>query len=148
MSANPTKKKKSLFGIDDKESCAKAIRSGATLALFLAVCAAVVASLGLFLEAEKSSTLAYAMDPWNLIDAGLVAVLAIFVFRKSRVASTLLLVYFACGKILMWIELGRPDGIILSVLVFLCYINTMRATYLWHSKYGLAPDGPLATQAD
>ena len=46
-----------------------------------------------------------------LVDVVLLVVLAIFVFRKSRVASTILVLYFIANKLLMWMELGKARSL-------------------------------------
>jgi hypothetical protein len=85
--------------------------------------------------------LRYVMDPWSLVDVALIAVLAGYVFRKSRVASTLLVVYFALNKIVMWVDLGTSAaGLILPIVFMLYYVTAMRGTYLWHSKYRDVPE--------
>ena len=79
------------------------------------------------------------LDPWILADVVLMVILAFFIFRKSRVAATLLLIYFIASKVLMWVEMGSPKGILVSIIFFLYYLTAMRGTYLWHTKYVAEP---------
>jgi hypothetical protein len=124
----------SSFQITDRESCEKAIRNGGIAALISAGVTAIFGLLGFFVQAPDAN-LGYMLDPWILLDVVFVVVLAVFVFRKSRIASTLLLVYFIFSKVIMWMDLGAPRGIFLSIIFFLFYLTAMRGTYVWHSKY-------------
>jgi hypothetical protein len=121
------------FRIHDRESCEKAIRNGGIAALISAGVTAIFAIAGFFVT-STNTTVSYFADPALLIDVFLLLVMAFFVFRKSRTASTLLVTYFALSKIIQWFEIG-PQGIFLSVIFFLYYLTAMRATYVWHSSY-------------
>lgn len=122
------------FSFHDRESCAKAIKTGGVAALISAglTLAFGIASL---LTTSENKELAYVLDPAVFVDAVLLVVLAIFVFRKSRVASTLLFIYFVISKLTMWYETGKVSGALLTIVFFLFYLTAMKATYAWHSKY-------------
>lgn len=122
------------FEITDRESCEKAIRNGGIAALVSAAITAILGVLGFFTQSSNAD-LNYLLDPWILLDVGLIVVLAIFIFRKSRVASTLLLVYFVASKLIMWIDLGAPKGFLVAMIFLLYYFTAMRGTYLWNSTY-------------
>lgn len=128
----------SSFEATDRESCAKVIRNGGIAALISAGITAVFGVIGLFVQ-SKVDELNYFLDPLILFDVLLIVVLAIFIFRKSRVAATAMLIYFIASKAVMFMDLGaaaaKPSTLILSVLFFLYYLGAMRATYIWHSKY-------------
>ena len=64
-----------------------------------------------------------------------IVLMGIFVFRKSRVASTLLVIYFVAGKAIMWSDLGKVQGLFLSIIFLSYYVNAMRGTYIWRSTY-------------
>jgi hypothetical protein len=137
MEGSMSKEKKNFFSsfeITDRESCEKAIRNGGVAALISAGITAIFGILGFFIQSADAN-LSYMLDPWILVDVIFVVVLAIFIFRKSRVASTLLLAYFTVSKVIMWIDIGAPRGIILSVIFFLYFLTAMRGTYAWHSEY-------------
>ena len=121
------------FSIHDRQSCEKAIRNGGIVGLISAGVTAIFAIAGFFVTSENTAA-SYLFDPALLIDVGLILVMAFFVFRKSRTASTLLVLYFAISKIVLWLEVG-PQGLLMSVLFFLYYVTAMRATYIWHSSY-------------
>ncbi|WP_410210889.1 hypothetical protein [Aquirhabdus sp.] len=130
-------KKKSFWGsfaITDQESCVIAIRNGGIAAIMSAVIMGLFATVGLFTSSTDPST-HYYLDPSLFIDAVLVLIMAFFIFKKSRVASTLLVIYFVLSKILIWQELGKIDGLPLTLVFLFFYINAMRGTYLWHARY-------------
>ena len=122
------------FEVTDRASCEKVIRNGGIAGLVTAGITAVFAVIGLFTQTANTD-LNYLLDPWMLVDVVLILILAYFVFRKSRVASTMLFVYFVASKIIMWIEVGAPKGALMAIVFLLYYGAAMRATYIWHSKY-------------
>jgi hypothetical protein len=86
--------------------------------------------------------LAYLLDPWKVVDVALIAVLAAFIFRKSRVASTFLVVYFILDKLTMWYDMRKVRGLPLTVIFLLYYMTAMRGTYRWHAAYRNDPAAP------
>jgi hypothetical protein len=78
------------------------------------------------------------------VDVVLIVVLAIFIFRKNRVASTFLVLYFVLSKAFMWYEMGKAQGLIMTIIFLLYYVTAMRATYIWHASY---KDQPVTTVA-
>ena len=134
------------FSFHDRASCAKAINSGGIAAL---ISAGITLAFGVasFLTTSENKDVAYMLDPTMLVDAALLVVLAIFVFRKSRIASTLLFIYFVISKMTMWYETGKLSGVLLTIVFFLFYLTAMRATYAWHSRYRGAEEAVCAEQA-
>ncbi len=133
------------FQIADRESCETAIRNGGIAALFSAGITTVFAVIGFFVQTSDAD-LGVLLDPWLLVDVAVILLLAVFVFRKSRLASTLLLIYFVSGKIYLWAEIGAPRGIFLAIIFFLYYFTAMRGTFLWHSRFRDAPAAPFVVQ--
>lgn len=134
---NEINKNKSCFNnfrINDRESCKKAIRNGGAAALVSAGFTAIFGIAGFF-TSSSDKEINYFLDPWILVDVAFVVVLAIFIFKNSRIASTLLLAYFIFSKIYIWIETGKPSGIPMAIVFIFFYFTAMRGTYLWHSKY-------------
>ncbi len=143
-----SKEKKSFmtsFQITDRESCATAIRNGGIAALISGGITTIFAVIGFFVQ-PSDADMGLLLDPWLLVDVALILLLAVFVFRKSRVASTLLLIYFVSGKLYLWSEMGAPRGIFLTIIFFLYYFTAMRGTYLWHSEFHDAPAAPFNVQ--
>lgn len=135
MNEQPAKKSfTDAFKVEDQESCEKAIKNGGIAAMISAAMTGAMSAASLF-TASEDKALSYLMNPLNFFDAALLVVLGIFVFRKSRTASTILFIYFVAAKALMWSELGKPTGVFVSLIFFLFYFTAMRATYIWHSQY-------------
>jgi ABC-type dipeptide/oligopeptide/nickel transport system permease subunit len=120
--------------IADRTSCEQAIRNGGVAALVVAGLTTIGAIAGFFVE-TSDERLRSALDPWALLDVALIVVLAVFIFRKSRVASTLMLVYYVVSKILQVMDGGGSAGLFVAVFFVLWFVTAMRGTYLWHSKY-------------
>lgn len=132
-----TKEKRKGFGdfrLDDRASCEKAIKHGVIAAMISAGITALFAMTGFF-TSSTDKDLAYILDPWLMVDVVLIIVLAVFILRKSRVASTLLFIYFIMSKAMMWYEMAAPKGLFISIVFFVFYLNAMRATYIWHKRY-------------
>jgi hypothetical protein len=127
------------FQISDRESCERAIRNGGIAGLTSAALTGILASLGFLITASDKNFAVY-LDPWSLVDAVFSLILAMFVFRKSRIASTVLFIYFVAAKIYLLAQgAGLNGGSIVMGVLFLAYFaNAMRGTYLWHSSYGIA----------
>jgi hypothetical protein len=122
------------FSIKDRESCAKAIRNGGIAAMISAGITSIFGLAGFFTNSSNQA-LNYFLDPWTLIDVVLIVMLGFFVFRKSRIAATLLVIYFVSGKLMLWASLGKPTGLIVSLVFFLYYVTAMKGTYLWNSRF-------------
>ncbi len=122
------------FRLQSRYSCELAIRNGGVAALISATITALFAAAGFFINSADAA-LSDLMDPWLTVDVALILMLAIFVFRKSRVASTTLVAYFVASKLALWYQLGSPQGLPLSLLFLAYYVTAMRATYIWHSSY-------------
>ncbi|QIQ22300.1 hypothetical protein [Zophobihabitans entericus] len=110
----------SFFQLNTKKTCQQAITVGWI--------AAVISCL-------LTLAVAMALSPYFYVDVVLLAVLAFFVYKKSRVASTILVVYFVASKLLQ-ISWGiSPGQLIFALLFIFCYVQAMRATYIWHKNY-------------
>jgi hypothetical protein len=76
------------------------------------------------------------LNPWMLVDAALVLILGLFVFRKSRIAATTLFLYFVVVKVRQIHLDALPISNIAGFIFFgFFYFNAMRATYIWHRSY-------------
>jgi len=131
------------FRIYDRESCASAIRNGGSFTAVSAGITLLLAFAGMLTD-SSDPTLNYLLDPWAIVDALLLAALSFFLFRKSRIAATLLVLYFVVSKVSLWVELEAVKGLPMTILFGWVYILAMRGTFLWHSKYHAMPDASLA----
>ena len=122
------------FSITDRASCEKSIRNGGITAMISAGITAVFAGIGFF-TSSSNKDLAYLLDPWLTVDVVLILILGIFIFRRSRAAATIMLLYFAVSKAIMWYDMGNVKGLFVSIIIFKFYFTAMRGTYIWHKSY-------------
>jgi hypothetical protein len=122
------------FIITDRESCVRAIRNGGIAALFSAFFTTLVGVAGIFIQPGKFDQ-KFSPSPLIFLDALLVFILAIFVFRKNRAASVILVLYFSLSKIIVGISIDSFTNIIIFFLLLLYYFSALRGTFIWHSKY-------------
>jgi hypothetical protein len=79
------------------------------------------------------SDLTLSHDAWSLIDVTLTFGLAVGIFYRSRVASTITFIYFLLSKIVIYIQLGQLTGwFIITIIFFYIYGKAMIATYKVH----------------
>lgn len=86
------------------------------------------------LLAGSVEALAGIASPWMIIDAALIFGLAFGIRAKSRAAATIMLIYFAGSKIMMWVQTGKPSGLFITGLFCYYFFRAMTATYEYHSQ--------------
>ena len=121
------------FRMDDRPSCEKVIRNGGIAALVSGGLTLAFGVAGFFTGPGQSVLL----DPYVLIDAALIFILAWFVFRRSRIASTILVLHFLLSKVVLFSE-GAPmsvSNVIIAIGFMLYYVSAMWGTYIWHQRY-------------
>lgn len=75
----------------------------------------------------------YGVDIFNLLDALLTFGLTFGIYKKSRICSITLFLYFLSSKILMFFtKLYSPTSIILAFLFLYFYFNGIRGTIYYH----------------
>ncbi|MFO1152646.1 MAG: hypothetical protein U1E42_03115 [Rhodospirillales bacterium] len=130
------------FNITDRESCRKAIRNGGIATMVVAISAVGLAALD-FNDASFLGEARYARVWGSVFDAILAAVLSIFIFRNSRVASTMMVINYALAKV-AWVFIRfSPLAIIVGIVILLYLVAAMRATYIWHSTYRNVPGADM-----
>lgn len=142
------KKKRSFlddFKIVDQNSCERAIRNGAIASFISAGLSAIFSLIGLFFKPSKDGGLSVLFDPWMMIDAALVTTLGFFVWRKYRVASVILVIYWIFAKVTIWIETGKPSGLVLAIIFLIYFITAMRATFIWQKNYARSKTNDLSS---
>lgn len=112
------------------ETVMKKIRNGWIAALISATI-----TLGLVLFAVYSGGIGKPddlLDAWILSDIVLVIALAYGIYRKSRIASTGMFIYFACTKIFLFIEYQAAGNVLLLLLFAYLYFQAMIGTFQYH----------------
>jgi len=123
-----------MFSLDDRKSCEKAIRIGGIVAMVSAALTGIFAAIGFFLNSSDPE-LAYLFDPYMVVDFVIIFTLAVFILRKSRVASTTMMGYFIFNNLSFWQDTGNIPSLGITIILFVFYLTAMRATYIWHSSY-------------
>jgi uncharacterized membrane protein len=125
------------FSLSDQKTCERAIRNGSIAALVSAGLTAVLATMGAFAQPQDNQ-LGNLLSMWFFLEVGLILVLGVFTYRKSRIASTVLFLYFVASKLVLFLDGSGPrnaSGLLPSIFFFIFFLNAMRATYIWHKKY-------------
>jgi hypothetical protein len=119
-----------LYDINNREACLKAIGIGWKMAVFAGCLTTVVGVIGF---ANTSDAF---FNPYLLADAALILTLAFFIYKKSRIAACILVVYFACSKFMQYTSSPVNFGsVMISMLFLLAYVNAARGTLIWHKTY-------------
>ena len=114
--------------LTEQEEIDKKIKNG-----WIAAIISGIMTLGLILlAATTGGTLENLFNVWTTIDVILVFALAFGIYKKSRFASTTMLIYFLISKILIFIETGKPTGAVMAIIFFYFYFQAMVATYQYH----------------
>ena len=125
---------KNQIKMDTQELCETAIKNGWIAALISLGITFMFSSIGFFTQADNEA-LNYYLEPWLMVDVALMAIMAFFIYKKSRTAATLMFFYFLTSKLIEWYEIGNAQGLPLALMFMYFYFNAMRGTFVWHSKY-------------
>ncbi len=120
------KKNYSLWpSVGDELAAILAARQGFHAAMYCSIVTAVCAVLGGF------GFQILGLDLWSLIDAGLIALLAVGIRRMSRTAAVAALLYYVAGRIDLWAEYGLQNPVIAGIFV-LMFLSAVRGTFAYH----------------
>ena len=122
------------FKINSQEDCKEAIREGGIAAIISMTLTFIFSLIGFFTKSSDTD-INYFLDPWSMIDVILMIILIIFIFKKSRVATTFMFFYFLISKIIQWYSLSNLQGLFMALVFLFFYFNAMYASFIWHLKY-------------
>ncbi|KAF0811152.1 hypothetical protein A167_00184 [Alcanivorax sp. S71-1-4] len=105
----------------------KKIRAGWIVAVISGVL-----TLAIMLFAISTGALSHLFDIWTSVDVVLIFLLAFGIYRRSRVAATLMFLYYTVSKVTLMIELGKPSGLWMSLVFFYFYFQAMIGTFEYH----------------
>lgn len=114
----------------DRTQALKAIKNGA-----IAATVSGVFTLGVVIFALSSSAqgdLATWNDPANFIDVVLVFLCAFGIYRKSRTAAVVLLIYFIVSKIMIALSMGQVRGLLVSLIFLYFFARAVQGTFTFH----------------
>jgi ABC-type proline/glycine betaine transport system permease subunit len=120
--------------LNTPQLCAAAIKNGWIATLISLSITLVFSVIGIFTHSENTS-LNYFLDPSLLFDVVLMAVLAFFIYKKSRIAATMMFLYFVISKLIQWHDLGNVQGLPMALVFMFFYFNAMRGTFIWHAQF-------------
>lgn len=120
--------------METQELCESAIKNGWIAALVSFTFTLIGAVSGFFIQGSDAAS-NFFLNPWLMIDVVLIAILAFFIYKKSRIAATLMFGYFLFSKISMWYDLGTMQGFPVALIFIYFFFNAMRGTFIWHSRY-------------
>lgn len=113
--------------LKDLGSSQQACRNAAGACFVVAAITGLVAALAL-----AGTTLLPGIDGWALVDAGIFALLGLFLRRFSRIAAVFALVLFLLERILMLAEHPTPAGLPLALILAVFLIGGVRGSFAYH----------------
>lgn len=108
----------------------KATRNGAIAALVSAAITITVVVIAISTDAE--GRFAIWNDPLNLLDVILILGFAFGMYRKSRIASVLMFVYFIATKIIIAIETNSFTGVGMALVFLYFYGKAIQGSFVYH----------------
>ncbi len=111
--------------VGDEQAAVLATRQGFHAAVCCSIITAIFAVLGGF------GFEILGLDLWSLIDAGLMALLAVGINRMSRTAAVVAFLYYVAGRIDPWAEYGFQSPIMAGIFV-LMFLSAVRGTFAYH----------------
>ncbi len=109
----------------------KPIRNAWITCLILVVLGAILSTYYVF-YADSSHEL-FGVD--NYFDYGLIVLLAIGIYRKSRIAAVLMLLYYIVSSIIVMVTLGKVAGLLFKIIVVYFLIKGVIATFKYHRHF-------------
>lgn len=109
----------------------KAIRHGAIAAAIIGGLTIIVSLFAMFTNNDEGILADY-NDPWIIVDIIIVFLLAFFIWKKSRVAAVLMLIYYFVVRVFALFETGQFQGIFISVLILYFLGKAVWGSFVWH----------------
>ena len=109
------------------EKANKAIKS-AFIAALISATLTLIASIAAF----YSYTLDGLLSPWMFLDAILIYVLALGLYKKSRICSTLMLAYWVTVKTINFADQGTTRGFAVAMLFTFYFLVGCVGTFYYH----------------
>jgi len=128
--------------IRDRETARKTARQAIWAAIFVVVVTLVFATLAAF------GTSVAGISPAAFLDAAIFGIIAIGIWRMSRVAAVAGLVLFVLERLLMFPENHSTGSLIVGIAIAIAFANGVRATFAYHrfqsahSSTGIPPLAP------
>lgn len=78
-----------------------------------------------------SGTEILGLDAWSLLDVALIFGLCYGIYRRSRACAVLMLLYFVASKILIMVQTGKPNGIVMALVFAYFFWQGVVGTYAY-----------------
>lgn len=114
----------------DRERAIKATNQGAIAACISA--ALTIVFMAVAISTDAGGQLALWNDPFVFLDVGLILVLAFGIYKRSRVAAVLMLVYFVVSKVIIAAETQSYSGIGLGLVFIFFYGRAVIGAFAYH----------------
>ena len=100
---------------------------------WIAACFSGMMTTGLIIFMYTKDEPLFSLTPTGLIfDVVLIFGLAFGIYKKSRVASTIMFIYFLASKILIYVETKQMPGFFMAIIFLVLYFRAMIGTYEYH----------------
>jgi hypothetical protein len=147
MSPNPDKPKRNFFwpDVSTLDGAHWAARQAAHAAAFVAVATGIAATLAL-LGVQFVKMLG--INGWSLVDAGIFAIVAFYLYKDSRVAAWTGLVLFVVERVFMLMTVpAARTGPVMAIAFILAFVGGVRGTMSLHRLKQTPPPGQLGRVA-
>jgi len=82
--------------------------------------------------ALQGNTFGGVISAWNFIDVVIAYGLAFGIFKKSRVAAVIMLIYFIIGQVMIMAAMKRPPSFLAFIFVY-GFFEGIRGTFAYHT---------------
>lgn len=98
---------------------------------FAAISASLTTLFGLagFFFTDLEGPLAFFVDPWSLVDAVVIWILAYFLYKRSFTASLFMVAYWLLSMFAIHLETGLSASIIVRLYFLYVFVNGSRGAY-------------------
>lgn len=114
----------------NKSEAIKATTNGAIAACISAAITVIIVLIAINTDAEGK--LALFNDPANFFDAALILACAFGMYKRSRVASVLIFIYFLAAKIIISIETQAYTGLGMALVFLYFYGKAIQGSFVYH----------------
>jgi len=109
------------------EKANKAVKSA-----FIAALISATLTLAASIAAFYGYTLDGLLSPWMFLDAILIYALALGLYKKSRICSTLMLAYWVTVKTINFADQGTTQGLAVAMLFTFYFLMGCVGTFYYH----------------
>jgi len=112
--------------IEVPEDILKKIKNGYIAGLVSAAMTLVVTLIAM------SGTAMLGFSAWQLIDVALILGLTFGMYKKSRACAAIMLIYFITSKVLIMMDTGKANGVVMGLLFAYFYGQCVMGTFAYH----------------